>query len=71
MDLEAAVTGAVDNALAELIGLVRMSGADGYLKKRDLERMIEDIRSNLRSDPGLYRRLVVKPLTDLQGKPGR
>jgi hypothetical protein len=62
MDVEAAVAEAVDNALAEILGLVRVSDGDSYFRKRDLERMIQDIRRNLRSDPGLYERLVAGPL---------
>ena len=62
MDLEAAVTDAVDNTLAEILGLVRITDGDPFLRKRDLERMIQDIRRNLRSDPGLYERLITSPL---------
>jgi hypothetical protein len=62
MDAEAAVVDAVDSALAEILALVRVTDGDSYLRKRDLERMIQDIRRNLRSDPGLYERLVARPL---------
>jgi len=62
MELEAAVRVAVENAIAEILALVRMSGNDGYLRKRDLERMLAEIRANLGSDAALYERLVLKPL---------
>jgi hypothetical protein len=63
MDIEEAVYDAVDNTLAELQGLIRISGDNGYLRRADLERMIQDIRGNLRTDPTLYRRLITRPLS--------
>jgi hypothetical protein len=63
MELEEAVYDAVDNALAEIQGLIKLSGNNSYLRGSDLEHMIQDIRGNLRSDPTLYRRLITKPLS--------
>ena len=63
MELEDAVYDAVDNTLAEIQGLIRLSGDNGYLRRTDLEHMIQDIRGNLRTDPSLYRRLISKPIS--------
>jgi hypothetical protein len=63
MEIEEAVYDAVDNTLAELQGLIRLSGDNGYLRRADLDRMIQDIRGNLRTDPTLYRRLITKPMS--------
>ena len=66
--METAVRDAVDNALAEILGLVKISGNNGYLKRTDLEHMLQEIRNNLRSDPALYDRLVLKPLNSFLSK---
>jgi hypothetical protein len=63
MELEEAVYDAVDNTLAEIQGLIRISGDNDYLRRDELEGMIKDIRGNLRSDPTLYRRLVTGPIS--------
>jgi len=69
MELEAAVRVAVENAIAEILRVIRMSGNDGYLRKKDLEHVLGEIKNNLVSDPGLYERLVLKPLHILDNKP--
>jgi len=69
MELEAAVRVAVENAITEILSLVRISGNDGYLRKKDLEHMLAEIRTNLGSDAALYERLVLKPLHVLGKKP--
>jgi len=68
MEIEEAVYDAVDNTLAEIQGLIRITGDNGYLRREELEGMIKDIRGNLRSDPTLYRRLVTGPISSLEEK---
>lgn len=67
MEIEEAVLDAVDNTLAEIQGLIRISGDNGYLRRAELEDMIKDIRGNLRTDPTLYRRLVTEPISTSRG----
>jgi hypothetical protein len=61
MELEATIGDAVDNAIGEILRLVK-TGDNGYLKRADLEHMLQEIRRNLKSDPGLYETLVLRPL---------
>ena len=63
MELEEAIYDAVDNTLEEIQGLIRLSGDNGYLRRADLEHMIQDIRGNLKTDPSLYRRLITRPIS--------
>jgi len=53
---------AVDNAIGEILELVKAAEDNGYLKGKDLESMLKDIRRNLKTDPILYHRLVLRHL---------
>ncbi len=57
---ERRVAEAVDNAIKEILKLIKLLEGEYYLKPCDLEDMLEDLRTNLRSDPVLYRRLVLE-----------
>ncbi len=64
MQQEDRIAEIVDNTLVEILKLVKLSERNGYLKISEFRGMLKQIRGNLRSDPGLYRRLVLDNVDD-------